>query len=292
MLYREIELGETLKDIRTDLPSPTPLPDLGITLLVTNQTTQESENVTLCTSAFTINEFLYKYGDFKLVYPDFGSRPDPYTDKGNLVRAFKQFLSNTSLLNYSKLYEVFSYSYNPIENYDKYSEITIQFSGTEKDTITNVGKEKNTIEYIGSDKNTVSYKGETTSKFSTPENGYTDVSTNSRSPENDSVFYGTEKTESKIAHREEETTTGYTDRTDETEHSFENRKDSSVKEFENRIETNQKEFNNRQDLTTEHTHGNIGVSTPMDMAMKELEGRKFDLAKWVIHKFIMEYCIL
>lgn len=39
-------------------------------------------------------------------------------------------------------------------------------------------------------------------------------------------------------------------------------------------------------------HGNIGVTTSMQMIQQEIEGRKIDLAKVIISQFVNDYCIL
>lgn len=261
-------------------------PNIPIQLTVANQETGESHTINLATSEDVEWVLLHKYGDFKLVYND---RDDETFILRNM---FENYLNRTRKVNFARLYEVFTYDYNPIENYDKTSTITLSFSGFEYLTERQEGSEKNTLEYMGKDTNTTKYNGSTSNQFTTPTAGYMDEETIYKSPEESTAYKGTQKISNKIDHRDETTTTTFTGRNDETTREFTDRKDVSMKEFQGRENTTERYFDDRKDVTQERTHGNIGVSTPMDMAMKEITARKFDLTSEIIKGFVMECCVL
>lgn len=89
------------------------------------------------------------------------------------------------------------------------------------------------------------------------------TSVNSVSPENNNNFYGKEK--------DEANTDAITNET-----------------FFNNIK-NEKTYTDRKDIVTEHTYGNIGVTTSMQMLTAEIEGRSFVLLKYFCSLFACDY---
>ena len=239
MKFRAYNVGDLVQSAIRDTSGIT------ISLNVKKQNTGEYENVQITNSSYIRRFFTRKYNSWSLMIPE-DDIPNIY-----FTALWNDFIVNVfNQKNWAKLYEAFTYEYNPIENYDKNSEIKTTFSGSEKNETTFTGKTKNTA--------------------SNPDSGYTDTITNFRSPEDTENFTPTEKSETFIAHRE----------------------DTSVSEFENRKDTQEKTFDSRIDTVTEKTHGNIGISTAMDMAKKEVDGRKFNLTDYILDTFAKENFIL
>lgn len=216
-----------------------------LTITYHPQEGEGTENVHILTGKDIGFYLLRKYNSFSLLYPDFLS-PLVYFEE-----IFHSFIKNKmNMANWGKLYEAYTYDYNPINNYDKDSRIETEFAG----------KEKNELSYSGKNKST----------FSTPEGGYTDTVENFRSPEDSGNYAPVEKVENKTSHRE-----------DVTESEFLNRKD-----------TNERSFTDRKDIVTERTTGNIGVSTPADMGLKEQQFRVKNLAYQILDEFARDHFVI
>lgn len=173
-----------------------------------------------------------------------------------------------------KLYEALRAKYDPITNYDKTIESTMEYKGTETNTNTPTGKEINkntpsgtetiTVSPTGSETNTFGYSGsetntniksgtetDTLAKTGSEAVGHSlgqKVSTTSKTTYDSQSWNDAEKTVDSAA--TDTDTTSFTDRQDTNTKSFTNRQDTDVKTFTNRQDTETKTFTNRQDTET------------------------------------------
>lgn len=92
-----------------------------------------------------------------------------------------------------------------------------------------------------------------------------DTTIGSTSPEDDNNFFNTEKSESTTDARNDSTT------------------------YNNVTDTMTLSYDDRTDTIEEHTHGNIGVTTSMQMLNQEVQGRNLRYIKWLCDDFVHEY---
>lgn len=182
-----------------------------------------------------------------------------------------------------KLYEALRANYDPIRNYDKTIESTMEYKGTETNTNTPTGKEINTntpsgtettvlsptgtetktIGYAGTETNTIGYAGTETNSTTyagsetntnTPTGSETDTTVKSGS---ESVGHSLGQKVSTVAkttfdsqswNDAEKTTDSAATDTDTT--SFTDRQDTTTHVYTNRQTTDTKSFTNRQDTDT------------------------------------------
>lgn len=243
----------------------------SVDFIVRNQETGEAEEIENFIPLNYFKRYLSrKYGSWLYLYPDIAIYR-PYMALHSFINDWKYYAENSANQeNWAKLWESYYYKYNPIENYDRTSEITTKYNG----------KETSTTDYAGSEKIETSFEGSESNTFTNPENGYTDTTESLRSPEDSANYTPVEKVENKIDHREESNTTTFNDR-----------KNVNNREFDERQDKTEKSFENRNDVVTEHTHGNIGVSTVADMTMKTLEMVKTNLINKILDDFVNEHCI-
>lgn len=259
-------------------------------------TDSDGNPVTLVSSSEFIQLLLQKYFTFYLLTPSFydteGEQhiemcPDILSAINYLHNIFTNWV-NDRANGFLKLYEALRAEYNPIENYNKHIESTMENlgkektvetpsgtetdtytpsgtetetftpSGTETDTLTKSGTEKNTETPSGTETDTLVKTGSTTNTHNSGSNGVGHVTTLSKTPYDSSGFLDAEKTvESPYTDNDVES---FTDRTDtntksftgrktEEELSFTNRQDQTVKTFTNRQDQTVKTFTNRQDQT-------------------------------------------
>lgn len=115
--------------------------------------------------------------------------------------------------------------YDPVENYDRYTETETAYTGTEKSAYSNHDGSKDTV-------------------------------TTSVSPESNSTFFGTNKTESERGPVTEDTTKSFTD---------------------------------RKDSFADHTHGNIGIMTAAQAIQGEMFRFNEGLTDILLQQFIYRY---
>lgn len=177
---------------------------------------------------------------FKILFSDKVFSNDKITIE-TAFELWKEEVEAVILLNlekYNRYFQMLKSEYNPIENYDRTENITIERKGTVEDR---TGGIKDTINYSGKEKNNNSYIfGET--------KGNTTIGS---SPYDMVDFKDVSKNE---AIRE-----SYTN-SESMEKSFENRKDENLKEF-----VNLKNAVDNTETTTSKIHGNIGVTTATQM---------------------------
>ena len=280
--------------------------------------TDEDNNTTeLISGADFCNLILQKYWSFWIMTPSYYDTVqnryiefcDNITDAiGFLHMTFENWASDR-VEGFMKLYEALRGEYNPIENYNKNIESTMEYkgketntetptgtetdtftpSGTETDTLTKSGSEKNTETPSGTETDTLTKTGSTTNTHNSGSNGVGHVTTLSKTPYDSAGFLDAEKTvESPYTDNDVES---FTDRTDTNTKSFTGRKTEDELTFTNRQDTNVKTFTNRQNQTvrsftnrkTEHEKsftnrideykyhewGNIGVTTSQQMIMSQ-----------------------
>lgn len=240
---------------------------------------QFMEGETLRTiNLITPNEWLtdcrYKYGEKTFLY--YGTQA---------FNSFKNLFANWvahNQQNINILTEAYYRKYNPLENYDKYSDIELTKDGAEitdlvkgtTNTKTESGSEKDTQTFTGSEKDSLTMTG-------------TETNTNGVVPFDKTTFKNTEKTD-----------TTFNNRKNENEHTFTNRKNEVERTFTGRTTTdaltgadsNTLYFDERKDKTVEHTHGQIGVTANFQLIEGETKARMKDLSSRILESFINEYC--
>lgn len=190
---------------------------------------------------------------------------------------------------FKHLINIVEAEYSPIENTDRYSEHTTENEGGV--TRTHSGTDTRTETHSGND---VIRDGGTTRE---QENGTTslahtgdDTVTNEVSAYNSSTFQNDRKettefggTDTTTHGRGNTTTHG---KTETTEHGHKV------------VDSNQhgltvRDENDGKETYTEHTHGNIGVTTNQELINQELELlRRFDVYGWIAKKFETDLCLM
>lgn len=175
--------------------------------------------------------------------------------------AFKDcYLSFVSrqLENVKRIYlAYYDTEYNPLDNYDKKSTITTEYNGGNSNVKS--GSESHNATQSG---NIVNSQGAQHS-----------VNTQSVSPENNNTFYNREKSDSTID--DSKHTTSFNNVQNNLTDTYNNVKDSFT-------------YENRNDIVTERTSGNIGVTTSAQMLSGELQVRQFDIVSWFCKLFAAE----
>lgn len=212
--------------------------------------------------------------------------------------------------NFGDLYNALFQKYNPINNYDKHSNITLDYkggeketwapSGTETTTFTPKGSESDTNVRSGSytDNETISGKEKTThhneayddttqvSSFDSGSEEWLNKEKNSHSKHDDY-----DETEYGVDHKDRTNNRSvtYSSLQDASTKSFsKDRIDETVKKFsEQRKDETTKEFTNRKDETNEYTFGNIGVTTTQQMAMSSFDLAELaHLKEYIVNDFV------
>lgn len=286
----------------------TPPFDYGITYTDPDNNTTE-----LISSADFCNLILQKYFTFWLLTPSFYDTEQQQhiefcNNISDAISYLQMIYSNWAsdrVKGFMKLYEALRGDYNPIENYNKHIESTMEYkgketntetpsgtetdtftpSGTETDTLTKTGTEKNTETPSGTETDTLTKSGTTTNTHNAGSNGIGHITTLSKTPYDSSGFLDAEKTVESpyvdndvesFTNRQDTSTKTFTNRKTEDELTFTNRQDTNVKTFTNRqnqtVRTftnrkteNEKSFTNRIDEYKYHEYGNIGITTSQQM---------------------------
>ena len=195
-----------------------------------------------------------------------------YSEPTTMQMAIDQW-SKQMQWTFKHLIAIIEAEYSPIENTDKYSEHTTENTGGV--TRTHSGTDTRTETNSGTD--TVR-EGGTTALEHTGD----DVTTTKVSAYNSSTFQND---------NEETTEFGGTDttrhgKTESTEHGH-------VITARDQHGLTIRDENDGAEKYTEHTHGNIGVTTNQQMIEQELELlRKFDIYGWIAQKFESDLCLM
>ena len=228
---------------------------------------------------------------------------------------------------WTRLWNVMTAEYNPLENYNMHEEedtaptgtetTELEFSGTETDTNTKSGSETNTLAKSGTESKTRTESGTETDTLSHTGNDTVRTQGTAANNKEANSVYGfnssvavpasetTVNTDSTVT-----TTPGVTDTNNKTftnrqtsdVESFTNRQDTDTLTFTNRQDQNQKTFTNRKNTETKsfedrNTHreldrtGNIGTVTAQDMYLQELEVAKYNFWLQVFEDLDSTICL-
>lgn len=194
---------------------------------------------------------------------------DIFTNEDDIVQSVEM---TVKMLRYPilNMYRTIIQEYNPIENYDKMSEITTDY----------MGKEKTTYNTTDANVKSGSVADSKVGKETNNETGsIQDV--NMTSAYNKSDFTPNDSSTTTYNNHKNETT--FDNRTDTT--TYNNVTDTATK-----TGTDTKDFEDRQDKIVEHTHGNIGVTTSAQMLESERVLSYFNFIERVYDLIINYMC--
>lgn len=218
---------------------------------------------------YFLTSFKYNYETEKREFPKTLAEASVYLL--DTLRVFKHDKQDAL----TKLLYALRKEYDPVENYDKISEIETEFKGSEFTNKKPLGKEKNELTRIGQEKTS---------------NNSTD--TLSKTTYDDVQFKGAEKTVGDLSSTlEYSPTVDGTEKTrkDTTELSFTDREDKGVLTYGKDINGN---TDKRINKTTERTHGNIGVTTSQQMIQSQFPVEMYDeIEHYVVSQFAQKYLI-
>ena len=177
------------------------------------------------------------------------------SDDVNTIENLLSLSLKTNLYTIKTLYGTTIQKYSPIENTEKFEDVTVSYEGSE--------------DYVKNNSNTTEKNGTHT----TERNG------NIKNTEKVTAF------DSVAQQPNSETNTDYTNLTD-TE-TFSNFGDTSISEG-----SEHKSFTNRKDKTTIHTHGNIGVTSNQQMLKEERQIALFNFYDKVMEILFSYICEL
>ncbi len=248
----------------------------------------EAMAVYLMPSDTWLTHVLYKHGEKYFLY--YGSLP---------FNSFKKLFIDWRERNQANI-DILAYAYykeyNPLENYDKYSEIRTDYEGQEKNemlkgstmTTSEEGYELNELKRSGKEKTTLHNGGteNSTKSSASPYDGSVDI-------HGETVWKDTDLSVTTSTQMADDTNTveygsDGTTRKDENKRSFSD--DRATKVTGSGTDTDTKSFVDRADTVTEHTHGQIGVTANYQLIQGELGVRLESLAHKLIDTFIREYC--
>lgn len=295
-----------------DIKAPQSIAWLSFTLDVNIPDMEEPFNVF---NSSTFQSFLTtRFADFEFCYRgDFD-----YAEFWELQSAFNAYFNSMRKKSIAMQIYALLKTYNPIENYDKTSEITTDYKGRKEnqitfntgDKLTFSGSEINETEKIGKEKNETTKSGAEKTEFNNAQLKTTRE--NSRAPMTSSTYSNLDKNEeTTLAHNDSQITSygvnGVARKdTSVIEYGADNttRKDTNTTYFTNRYnesaktgtETTVERFGTgadaRQDVVTEHTHGNIGVTTSAQMVSEILQVYNLNFIESLLDGFFNHYCYL
>lgn len=278
---------------------------------ITGETTKEllssDEFVRMIKSKFFSYKFLTPF------YLDYST--NKYVDStdddnySNVTMAYRQLYqiwqiwAKDNKKNFGDLYNALFQKYNPINNYDKHSHITLENKGSETNTTDYTGGETNTLEKKGTEKEELTKSGKEATTFAKGvelENDYkatfdqgsadlykvatkeiegTDSDTDVAYKDNTEVVYGGSGADARKDSKETSFGTGNNARKDINTQAYNDRSDTTTKEFDDRI-----------DETIEHTFGNIGVTTTQQMAMSSFDLAELaHLKEYIVNDFVHRF---
>lgn len=197
---------------------------------------------------------------------------------------------------YARMWTALNAEYNPLENYNGDTTLTVEETGKETNKNTKAGKVTSDNTVTGTKSSELSITGTKTSTMQeTPTSGsYTDTETRQVSAEGGSTFNNENKVTKEFAKRGETNTDSFSDYKETTTDSANSFHDKTETSYSNDYaDTNEKSFTNRKTTTTEVKHGNLGLTTSQQMIESELSLRlKYNFYDMMFADFIKEYCIL
>lgn len=196
--------------------------------------------------------------------------------------------------------------YDPVENYDKYSElethkygsenVNYKPEGKETDTLEKSGIETNALTKTGKEKTTMSRGAHTDTTAKIPFDGDTWKNTEriegAQFTDTDSLEYGADNND-----RIDTSKTTYggpnegEDRKDTNTHEFDiTRQDNTWTQYG---KTPDGDDDDRYDKIIEHTHGNIGVTTSQQMIQSQFPIEYYDeIEHYSVSEFVHKYLVL
>ena len=267
---------------------------------------EEGNNITLCSDQDFKTIIFSKYFTTFLLTPSYyDTVQNSHVELCNDINTAISFLhsvftswSTDRIPGLMKLYEALRGEYNPLGNYSKHIDSTMEYEGTEKETETPSGTETNTYTPSGTETDTLTKSGkeketetpsgtetETNAKSGTETNTHNSglnntphVTTLAKTSYDSATFRDVERTTedsysdndvTSFTNREDTKTTTFTNRKTESEleftnrhdtnvKSFTNRKDETVKSFTNRKTETEKSYTDRKDVYSYDSYGNIG----------------------------------
>ena len=267
---------------------------------------EEGNNITLCSDQDFKTIIFSKYFTTFLLTPSYyDTVQNSHVELCNDINTAISFLhsvftswSTDRIPGFMKLYEALRGDYNPLGNYSKHIDSTMEYEGTEKETETPSGTETNTYTPSGTETDTLTKSGkeketetpsgtetETNAKSGTETNTHNSglnntphVTTLAKTSYDSATFRDVERTTedsysdndvTSFTNREDTKTTTFTNRKTESEleftnrqdtnvKSFTNRKDETVKSFTNRKTETEKSYTDRKDVYSYDSYGNIG----------------------------------
>lgn len=221
---------------------------------------------------------------------------------------------------WEKLYATTQYEYNPIENYNRYLEETVETdrssSSGGSDTVTGTGgvthggSDTSAVTHGGSDSWTASRDNElggsdTTSGESTETNSGTDTNLHKISAfDADSLVdqYSDSMTHGKITTQETEQTTTYGKTEEESEtgtntYGATENTTTTYGRTESRTSGETTAYGKTgtetgEQTTTYHSHGNIGVTTTQKLIKEQRQIDRFNIYDIIVESFKARFCIL
>lgn len=212
---------------------------------------------------------------------------------GDLVQTLEYFITRKQP-QIQRIYEDYYINFSPIENTSVFNKETTTYSGNEKTTTTNSGSKTNTRSETGKENNTNIKSGSLTDNLDI---SGTERDTNQHSVSADnsnSLLMDTQDVDTKqFDSRRDNRTETYNNVTDSNTRTFENRQTQDVESFNNYKSEQSKDFTNRKNEFEREQHGNIGVTTSVEMLNEDINFRlQHNILNTVVDMFIAEYGFL
>ena len=192
--------------------------------------------------------------------------------------------------------------YDPVENYDKISDIEIHKYGSETTNFKPEGSETTTLEKAGTETNELTKEGK--EKTTNVNGAQTDTTSKIPYDGSDNAWKHTDKVEgaqytdtseiefgSNSSDRKDTNELSFNDRTDTTTHEYdESREDNTWTQYG---KTPAGSTDDRYDKTIEHTHGTIGVTTSQQMIQSQFPIEYYDeIEHYTVNEFVHKYLVL
>ena len=207
---------------------------------------------------------------------------------------------------WTRLWNVMTAEYNPLENYSMHEEedtnptgtetTELEFSGSETDTFSKAGTETHTRAEAGSEGRTLTHTGSDTVRTlgtaanNKEENDVYGFNSSNPVPASETKV-NTDNTVTTTPGVTDTETKNFTNRQTTDTDSFTNRQDTDTKTFTNRKNTETKSFEDRNTHRELDRSGNIGTVTAQDMYLQELEVAKYNFWLQVFEDLDSTICL-
>lgn len=250
--------------------------------------------------------YLYQHSGEKFVLP----LMNMFVTDGRLTQAGITACSKMAAAlwypKWTRLWNVMTAEYNPLENYSMHEEedtaptgtetTELEFSGSETDTLSKAGTETHTRAEAGSEGRTLSHTGsDTVRTLGTAANNKEETSvygfnSSVAVPANETKV-NTDNTVTTTPGVTDTETKNFTNRQTTDTDTFTNRQDTDTKTFTNRKNTETKSFEDRNTHRELDRSGNIGTVTAQDMYLQELEVAKYNFWLQVFEDLDSTICL-